>query len=121
MATWPTELPVPLLQGYELETGDPTARTDMESGPARVRRRFTATPDEITLSVLLSEAEMNIFRAFWDGDWSQGAAWVFFPVRDGRTPGIVSKECRPTKGAFKAALIKPNYWRVQIPVEVRNA
>jgi len=121
MATWPTTLPVPMLEGYELESGDPTARSDMESGPARVRRRFTAAPDEISLSVLLTEEQMNTFRDFWKNDWYQGAAWVFFPVRDGWTPGIVSKECRPTKGKFKAALIKPNVWRVQIPIEVRDA
>lgn len=121
MATWPANLPVPLLQGYELEAGDTTARTDMESGPARVRRRFTAAPDGVSLSLLLTETEMNTFRDFWDGDWAQGAAWVFFPVRDGRTPGIVSKECRPNKGPFKAQLAGPNSWRVQIPVEVRDA
>lgn len=121
MATWPSTLPVPLLSGYQLEAGDPTARTSMESGPARVRRRFTAVPDEISLILHLSRAEMKAFRAFWANDWAQGAAWVFFPVLDGQEETLVNKECRPTKGTFSATLPNQNYWRVQIGVEVRSA
>lgn len=121
MATWPSTLPIPLLNGYELETADPTARTDMDSGAARVRRRNTGAPDGITLNLLLTDSEMVIFRAFWDTDWQQGAAWVYFPVRDGLATGLGSKECRPQKGSFKAALIKSNVWKVQLTVEVRRA
>lgn len=121
MATWPSILPVPLLSGYQVQPGDPTARTSMESGPARVRRRFTAVPDDITLNLHLSRAEMVVFREFWADDWAQGAAWVFFPVLDGYDENLVNKECRPTKGTFSASRPNQNYWRVQIAVEVRHA
>jgi len=118
---WPSAFPNPLLSGYDLETGDPTARTDMESGAARVRRRNTGVPDHVTLSVLLSDEQMIDFRAFWNDEWRQGAAWVFFPIKDGFSAGINNKECRPTTGKFKATPIKLTYWQVQIAVEVRNA
>lgn len=119
MSTWPVTLPIPLLSGYEVELTDPTARTDMESGAARVRRRSTGAPDGITFSLSMTEAQFLIFRAFWDTEWQQGAAWVYFPVRDGYAAGVSSKECRPTTGKFKAALVTPDRWRVQIAVEVR--
>ena len=37
MATWPDLLGIPVFSGYDLETTDPTVRTDMEGGSARVR------------------------------------------------------------------------------------
>jgi hypothetical protein len=121
MATWPSTLPIPLLAGYELETTDPTRRTDMESGAARVRRTNTGSPDNITLTLLLTEDEMAIFRAFWVDEWKEGAAWVYFPVKDGMAAGVANKECRPKKGSFKATPIKLTSWHVQIEIEVRNA
>lgn len=121
MSTWPTTLPIPKLIGYGLQTTDPTARTDMDSGPARVRRRFTAAPDRLTLSFIFTEAQMVIFRAFWLSDFQQGAAWVYMPIKDGIAAGLVSRECRPLTGQFKGGLIRDNVWMVEFDVEVRSA
>lgn len=117
---WPTDFPAPLLTGYEIEAGDNVVRTDMETGPARVRRRSTSTPDNYALAFQLTEAQMNVFRAFWGGEWQHGAAWVAIPLRDGFSSALTPRECRPTQ-KWKAALVKPQVWRVQIPVEVRHA
>lgn len=119
--TWPSTLPIPTMSGYEIETTDPTVRTDMESGSARVRRRFTAAPDKISLAFVFDEAQMIIFRAFWESDFLNGAAWVYMPIRDGRTAGVSNKECRPSAGKFKAAPISSSHWNVSFDVEVRNA
>lgn len=121
MSTWPSTLPNPLLPGYGIETADDTSRTDMESGAARVRLRSTGGPDVVTIKLLLTDAQMVIFRAFWISDWRKGAAWVYFPIKDGIATGISNKECRPTTGKFKADPIKLDYWMVQITVEVRSA
>lgn len=121
MSAWPSTLPLPKLSGYGLQAGDPTVRTDMESGPARVRRRFTAAPDKLTLSFVLNVAQMVIFRAFWISDFQQGAAWVSMPIKDGSSTGLVSKDCRPTTGSFKAGLLSPSQWLVEMEVEVRSA
>lgn len=123
MATWPTTLPPPLFSGYELQSGSQTIRTDMESGAARVRRRQTAAPDTAGLRFLLTEAQMQIFRAFWDSasGFSGGAAWVVVPIRDGRTSGVANKECRPLTGDYKAALVSASAWSVEFKVEIRNA
>ena len=39
--SWPARLPLPTYDGYALEPESAVTRTDMESGPARQRRRFT--------------------------------------------------------------------------------
>jgi hypothetical protein len=121
MSSWPDSLPVPLRADYSLEAGDPTARTDMESGPARVRQRSTRMPDKVPLSFLLDESQMATFRSFWKTDFMHGAAWVTMPIRDGRTAGISQHECRPTSGKFKAVLKGPISWVVSFEVEVRYA
>lgn len=121
MANWPATLPDPLMSGYGLETTDPTARTDMESGPARVRRRFTAAPDKLSLRFLFDTSQMAIFRAFWESDFQNGAVWANLRIKDGRTATPVLKECRPVNGVFKCAPLSATHWSVEFQVEVRNA
>lgn len=121
MATWPSTLPVALIDGYGLESGDATVRTDMDSGPARVRLRYRATPDAIPMKFLLTDEQMVIFRAWWDGDAAQGSAWFDMPLKDGRTAAIATKEVRPNPGKFKADFIGGGFWSLSFTVEVRNA
>lgn len=121
MSTWPSTLPIPTAAGYGLETADQTARTDMESGPARVRRRSTASPDQISLRFVFDANQMAIFRTFWESDFLFGAAWVMIPIKDGRAVGVVNKECRPSSAKFSAAPLSASHWAVEFKVEVRNA
>lgn len=121
MATWPDSLGVPQLSGYGLETEDVTVRTSMESGPARVRRRYTAGPDAIQLKFIFDAAQMATFRAFWDADWAQGSAWVDLPVSDGRSSGLVIKPARPNPAKFKATPLGALKWAIDFSVEVRDA
>ncbi len=121
MAAWPSTLPNPSFDGYSVEAGDPTIRTDMDSGPARVRRRFTAAPDRVGLKFVMTEAQMSAFRTFWDGDAMQGAAWFDMTLRDGRMAGVVSKAIRPNPAAFKAEMLGAGVWSVTFSAEVRNA
>ena len=121
MATWPTSLGNPQFSGYDLETTDPTVRTDMEGGSARVRRRYTAAPDAVSLKFLFDAAQMATFRSFWDDDLLQGAAWAYMPVKTGRVSGMETKECRPSTGKFKAVPVGARHWYVEFQVEVRHA
>lgn len=121
MSTWPSTLPDPQLTGYAVQAQDNTARTDMDSGPARVRRRTTSVPDEITMQVVLDETQMATFRDFFENDWYHGAAWVYVPIKDGRSAGVSLKECRPNPAKFKATPLSGALWSVELTVEVRNA
>lgn len=121
MATWPTTLPSPLRSGYGIQTQDATVRTDMDVGPARVRRRTTSAPDTVTLSWLFDASQMAVFRAFWEGDWNYGSSWVYIPLRDGWSSAMVSIECRPNPSTFKAAPASVTHWQVDMTVEVRHA
>lgn len=120
MATWPSSLGNPQLSGYDLETTDPTVRTDMEGGSARVRRRYTAAPDTVSLKFLFDAAQMATFRTFWDYDMANGSAWVYMPVKTGYVAGLESRECRPINGIFKSVPVSATHWLVEFQVEVRR-
>ena len=121
MVSWPSSLPQPQLGGYGLDVQDVTIRTDMDGGTARVRRRSTSIPDHVSLRFLFDSTQLATFRAFWETDFLYGSAWVSIPIKDGRTPGLASKECRPVPASYKAVPISSSHWAVEFSVEVRNA
>lgn len=120
MATWPASLPIPLGSDYMLDFGDPTVRTDMDSGPARVRRRYTAAPDLISVSWKFTESQMAAFRVFIETDIDYGAAWFYLSLKDGSAAGMVTREVR-FAAPPRAAYIPGGYWHVSATLEVRDA
>lgn len=115
--SWPSTLPRPMLDGYSTSPGVEIARTEMESGEARTRRRTVSAPDTIKLSWLLDASQMAIFRAYWDAEMAAGSAWCDMPVDVG--DGVEQKSVRAI-GQYTAARISGSYWRVGCEVEVRK-
>lgn len=114
---WPSTLPMPLLDGYSTAPGVEVARTDMEAGEARVRRRSVSAPDTIKLAWLLDAAQMKIFRAYWDIELAAGASWCDMNVDVG--DGIEQKSVRVI-GQYQAAMLSPSRWKVSCEAEVRK-
>jgi len=92
MAYWPSQLPHPQLSGYQLAPQSSVARTDMDAGPARQRRRFTAAPTEITQSFRLTTDQLAIFEAWFEHRIASGADWFDAPMQNGQ--GVTTVECR---------------------------
>lgn len=62
--TWPTSLPTPLVTNITYAPlVDPILATQME-GAMKTRRRFTALPEKLTCSVMLTEAQLATFQTF---------------------------------------------------------
>lgn len=78
--TWPATLPSRLqIDGFELTLPGGAIRTQMENGPAKQRRRFTGAPQPVSGSVMLTGAQVGIFRDFYVNTLGMGAAafdWV---------------------------------------------
>ena len=65
-AVWPTDLPQYALEsGYQESLEDQTIETQMDSGPAKVRRRFTTGYRKYQLVIQMSAAQMEIFETFF--------------------------------------------------------
>ena len=65
--TWPITLPQDLsIAGYGESPGDNQLRSNMDVGPAKVRRRSTAAPRKVKGGVILTREQLATFREFYD-------------------------------------------------------
>lgn len=119
MATWPATLPKPNQPGYQLTPVDPTIRTQMEVGAPRTRRQTKARNDRVTLEWSFTDAQMAIFRAWFDNDSEAagGASWFTIDLAIGDT-GMESHEAK-FDGIWKGSLQDGLNWRVSATLEVR--
>ena len=71
---WPGSIPQNVnLGGFGLEVGETLIRTEMETGPTKVRRRFTDSVDAVACSMWLTLAQYTTFRNFYDVTLNGGA------------------------------------------------
>ena len=115
--TWPTTLPLPLIEGYGLTPQEAVLRTDMESGPARQRRRFRQTPTRISVRWLFSEFEFALFEAWYKYHADEGGQWFEITLLGGL--GLLPHEARFTR-QFEAGLLFGRHWDVKGELEVRE-
>jgi hypothetical protein len=118
MASWPTTLPLPTIQ-YGLKPVDPVIRTEMDTGLARSRRRTFARDDKVSVVWQLSDAQMTIFRAWFDNPTTGangGAAWFTTNLPLG-TGGIISTTARFV-GIFNASYSEGFRWAVSAELEI---
>ena len=80
MPAWPASLPqAPLARGYQEAFGDTTLRTQMDAGPDKLRRRFTAGVDSFTTLLRLTKTQAATFESFYKTDTAGGTlafTWV---------------------------------------------
>lgn len=118
MATWPAALAAttPYVNGLEIRPDDPVRRTDMESGPARTRRIYTAAPSTYPVQWEFTAEEFAIFEAWHHYELLDGAAWFTVSLANGK--GISSYEAR-MKQMWKAKAKTGLTWIVNVELEVR--
>jgi len=119
MASYPTTLPLPSTD-YSLEPVDPVARTDMESGPSRSRRRTKARNDHVSVSWNMSDAQLKIFRDWFDDDTTGingGASWFTVDLLIGNTAfdNVTAKFA----GIYTAKYTEYMRWMVSAKLEIR--
>lgn len=63
--TYPENLPGIRANGFQSRYRDPVIRTQMDAGPVKQRLRYTAAPKQFTGTVVVDEAEREIFEAWF--------------------------------------------------------
>jgi hypothetical protein len=64
---WPDTLPQQLLvDGYSQSLADTTIKSEMDAGPAKVRRRYTAGVEPVSGMMLLTETQLGTLRTFYE-------------------------------------------------------
>jgi len=116
MITWPTTLPLPTVDGYGLSPGDAILRTDMESGLARQRRRFTAVPTVISVRWMMTRHQFAVFESWYKIYAQEGASFFDIDLLGGI--GLTIHNARFIK-QFNAKL-RNNLWILTSQLEVRE-
>lgn len=121
---WPQDkLSLPTIGGYGIDPQEGVARTDMDSGPARQRRRWTTSPTQFAVTFKFTRTQLVIFEGWYYNVAAEGANWFNIPLLSGL--GIVTHECR-FMGQYKATPWNQNddgnaeWWSVTTTLEVRN-
>ena len=126
--SWPSAvLPRPSFEGYSLEPVDSVLRTEMESGPARQRRRYSNAPTRIPVRWRFTASQMAVFEGWFNHKAEAGAAWFEIDLLGG--DGLTSHEARffGNGNAPYKAIPHPGgkgdaglYWMVTSTLEVRE-
>ena len=62
MIAYPEFLPEPQRDGYGFQPVSPMARSELQSGRARQRRRFTSVPTVASVTWLMDDTEAQLFE-----------------------------------------------------------
>lgn len=113
MATWPTGLPQrPLADGFAESPQSNVVRSDMDVGPAKMRRRYTAEVRVYSMGLLLTTAQVVTLETFY---YTTLGCVDPFDWIDHRTNAAASYRFRSPPSYSVAG---PGYWRTTLDLEV---
>ena len=113
---WPTTLPLPTRTAYDIAPQDGVIRTEMESGPARHRQRFTQVQTDIGVQWIFTQLQFLVFEAWFEHEAKHGAQFFTITLLGGI--GMAEHSAR-FRSPFKA---KPrgSEWIVTAALEIRD-
>lgn len=119
MIEYPREyLPLPLREGYTFQAVSPMQRSEMQSGRARQRRRFTSVPTMAAVSWILSDVQSQLLEAWFEDALKSGSEWFNCPLK---TPeGIQDYVARFTDIYRGPVLVGVSLWRFTAELELRE-
>lgn len=116
--SYPDGLPLGLHSGRTYQLESPLQRTQLSSGRARQRRRFTSVPEYVDISWYFSGLEATTFSVWFRDALVDGALWFTMPL--GTIIGLDEYECRFTEVFNGPSRAGPDLWSVSARLEIRN-
>lgn len=113
---YPENLPRGLHSGRTYQLVNPLQRTELSSGRARQRRRFTSVPEGASVSWLFSAGEGQAFAAWWRDVLIDGSLWFECPLS---TPLGYSLYTARFTGVYSGpSRVGPNQWSYSAELEL---
>lgn len=116
--TYPQGLPVGLYSGRSYQLVSPLQRSELRSGRARQRRRFTSVPETVTISWLFNDAQGLAFESWWRDVLIDGSVWFEMPLD--HPMGYDLYECRFTDVYEGPVRVGPSLWSYSASLETRE-
>lgn len=76
---WPMGLPGPLVDNYGVEMQDTSLRSAMDTGPGKVRPRFSAASSYVTVNWRMDRTQLQAFHDWYVGTLHRGALSFLWP------------------------------------------
>lgn len=109
-------LPLPLQDGFAYQPISPLLRTEMTSGRARQRRRYTSTPTQAAVSWIMTDGQGQAFEAWFRDVITDGSAWFNMMLK--APTGIKPYVCRFVDIYEGPTLIGGKYWQFSATLEL---
>lgn len=126
MKFYPSNLPRPLVAGYSTKHKPNMIRTAMADGYARQRLVNQGAPDQVSVQLLLDEAQYREMLQWYKGDIQSGASWYVMPLLsvDG-DQSIQYRYVRIVNGELTATLVSTgaavgSIYRVAFTLDASN-
>jgi len=117
--TYPEGLPVGLHSGRSYQLVSPLMRSELESGRARQRRRFTSVPEGAQVAWLFSSVETRAFISWFRDQLIDGALYFECPL-DHPGLGFTDYTCRFTGVYSGPTRVGPDEWSISAELELRE-
>ena len=111
--SWPDSLPLPRISGLSGKKDKAFIRTEMETGPAKQRARFTAVTKKYKGTIILTESERQTLDNFYDT--SLGFGTLRFTMRNPQSGE--TKEFRFTD-SYEEVGNDGGLWEISLPLEM---
>ena len=116
MIAYPEFLPEPQRDGYGFQPVSPIARSELQSGRARQRRRFTSVPTVASVTWLMDDGEAQLFEGWFEHILLSGSLWFQCPLK---TPlGMDEHRARFVDIYEGPVLVGESFWRFTAKLEL---
>jgi len=116
MPTWPVTLPTQPNGDFSETPPDLLLRSEMDAGPDKVRKRYTAGVREFEVEYKFLPEQMDIWEAFYEDDLDDGANSFTWPhPRKASTNITVRLKGVPTYKHLGGGVYRMNMTMEQLP------
>lgn len=117
MILFPEGFPKPTVN-YNIKVDTSVARTKMETGRFRQRKRFTRSFRRMGVTWSLSDLEFGYFQSMYYHAFNSGADWftIFLPMGD----GLKEYTARFVADSYQATYDKVMFWNVSVALETED-
>lgn len=114
---FPSGLPCPLRDGYDINHVQPFRRTDLASGRSRQRRIYTSVPTDVSVSWIFNDGQAAAFEAWFRDAISDGTDWFNCNLK---TPigSMAPYVCRFRQMYSGPQLVGKSLWRISAELEI---
>jgi hypothetical protein len=115
---YPDGLPRGLHSGRKYQLVSPLMRSELSSGRARQRRKFTSVPEATSVTWLFTDSEGQAFEAWWRDVLIDGSLWFECPLDHPIGYGLYT--CRFTGVYEGPSRVGPDLWTYSAELELRE-